>query len=124
MKQLLEKYTNKEILRRLVEMYPDQKKNLSGYRSVLEVLRKKRPGKTDLIIRARKFDISGFYKGDEQPYAIEYTPWKEWLGAKLTRKSLDVICNCLWEMTWAGFNERKIQNEIKDVYKRIANIKT
>lgn len=47
-------------------------------------------------------------------YAIEYRPWGEWLGMKLSIETMcmprsRVIAECLWEMTFGGNNQTEIQ---------------
>jgi hypothetical protein len=55
-------------------------------------------------------------------YAIDFTPWAEWLGmeiAPLTRDIFgpaEVISHSLHEMTFAGFDEKKIQGIVEDAH--------
>jgi hypothetical protein len=61
----------------------------------------------------------------EESYAIEYTPWGKWLGMSIDQVSsenfseVEIIAHCLWEMTFAGFDQRSIKEKI-DELKRIA----
>lgn len=66
-------------------------------------------------------------EGHEISWAIEYTPWDEWLGMKIDPVSFNgangqkgfsevqIVAYCLWEMTWAGFTEEKIKKGIDEL---------
>ena len=54
--------------------------------------------------------------GDQEVrYALDLTPWEEWLGMSIapetleTFKPAEIAAHCLWEMTWHGFNQVKTQ---------------
>ena len=70
MKKLLDKYTDKEILKRLIEIYPDQ--NKKGYAHTLSVLRKLKPEYNDWKIYPSKYRTDGEHPTDKTiRYAIE-----------------------------------------------------
>jgi len=52
-----------------------------------------------------------------EAYAIEFKSWSEWLGMPITTyteknyNELEIISHCLYEMTFVGFTEEKIQHE-------------
>ena len=139
MKELINKYDFKSVKKRLLELYPDQKKNIDGYEKVFETLKKlklkKDTFKISLSICKEKGEkewvkVSGLSpKEKDLTYAIEFTPWNRWLGMEIEKKTLkmfpeiDIICHCLWEMTWMGFTEKKIQKEIKSLVKTTKKIK-
>jgi hypothetical protein len=60
---------------------------------------------------------------DGTTWAIEFVPWNQWLGMeidaptlkKFASKKLDLLCHCLWEMTYCGYDEKKIQDQIKEM---------
>lgn len=140
--QLLEKHKNKEIVDRLIELYPDQKRSAPGYRKVLKNLRSMTPVKRDemkIDVYHVKDDldpeniyeyesVSGVIEGEDISYAIEYTPWDEWLGFEFTEDSLknypevDIIAHCLWEMTWSGFEEEQIQEKMSSLMETVKQI--
>lgn len=78
-------------------------------------------------------DVSGRKKvtseGEPESWAIEYTPWAEWLGADISEESLaefgfvGAITHCLWEMTFCGYDEDEIQGKIADVRKQVDEFK-
>ena len=65
--------------------------------------------------------------------AIEFTAWKKWLGMGIDKQTLkeftelEIIAHCLYEMTFAGYDENEIQADfknikgIKDDYLRMTN---
>jgi len=59
MKKLLDKYTDKQILTRLFEIYPDQKNSIFGYEKALKQLRKLKPVKSEIVIIPSKFNTYG-----------------------------------------------------------------
>ncbi len=125
----------------LLELYPDQKKLIKGYKYVFKTLKLMRPrySKEGMIIDIERvgrgknayFSVSGVctQQGIKQSYAIEYTPWSEWLGCEVDKQVLkkmtkeEIAAHCLWEMTFAGFTREKIRREINILKKRVKDYK-
>ena len=140
MKNLLKKFTDEEILLRLFELYPDQEKSLKGYMLTLKELRETRPKKSKMKICVSTViddlaeededkeyvHVDGYLRGSKWHYAIEYSPWAEWLGMEVTKKSLknftelDIVAYCLWEMTWSGYSDKEVQKNYKDIIETTA----
>ena len=64
--------------------------------------------------------IFGLIPGNEQHYAIEYEPWEEWLAMPVQVASPDISDETvagliLYEMTWAGYDQNTIQEELDDI---------
>lgn len=79
-------------------------------------------------------DVSGSYKypkNEEEKFsqAIEFTPWNQWLGMEISSESfvnfseLEIISHCLHEMTFMGFEEEEIQDELKSIENTIEDYK-
>lgn len=128
----------------LLQLYPNEDKNLSGYRKVFEELLYMHPEDSDIIIAVAHqkddfdgeeyVDVSGKYanpKNEEEEFslAIEFTPWNKWLGMEISPESLlhfselEIISHCLYEMTFIGFEEKEIQEELKSIEKSIEDYK-
>ena len=122
MKKLLDKYTDKQILERLMQIYPDQHK--AGYIKLLKVIRKMKPVKSEWLIFPSKFGTYGIQKGNITSYALDFTKWQEWLGmeVKTKRDGLTALCFCLWEMTYHGFDQRKVQGSVRMMTNRIKDM--
>jgi len=135
-KEIIKKHTFKEVKKKLLQLYPDSKKSIEGYEKVFAILQKKRSRKSDVEISIEVFRedekdfpaeeyirVSEVRKRDRESYAIEYTPWSEWLGMEIENQTyshfidVDIIAHCLWEMTWSGFKEIQIQKQIKEFEK-------
>lgn len=144
--ELLSKYEDETIIKRISYRYPNQRSSIDGYRKVLVQLRNAKIKKSKTIIdieqriedKKKWFHVSGFENNEY--YAIEFVSWNEWLGMKISEetlldfKEIDILTHCLWEMTYMGFNQRTIQNTsnklikirdeiIKDYTKRKDRIK-
>ncbi len=131
----------KNVKEALLRLYPNQKKNIKGYKYVFQTLRLMRPrySKEGMVIdiskvgRGRKayFSVSGVYaqKSRQQSYAIEFTPWSEWLGLEVGNQVLkkipknEIIAHCLWEMTFMGFTQDKIRKKLNALKKQSRDIK-
>jgi hypothetical protein len=128
----------------LLQLYPDEEKNISGYQKVFEELLYIHPEDSEILIVVAHqkddfdgeeyVDVSGKYanpKNEEEEFfqAIEFTPWNKWLGMEISPESLlhfselEIISHCLYEMTFAGFEEKKIQEKLKRMEKSIEDYK-
>jgi len=136
LKQLLKNNNWLSIAAELYQIYPAEEKNNAGYKEVIEKLMLMPPENSDMsiLITHEKddfddeeyVDVSGTYehaKNEEQKFshALEFTPWKEWLGMEINPESLahfseqEILAHCLHEMTFAGFEEEEIQQQINDM---------
>ncbi len=114
----------------LSKLYPDQQGSIENYRLVYEALKFLHPVYSDIKIILYQYydedgnpsvvDVSGLNPNPKPEditdgLALEFTSWDKWLGmniAPLTLKEFteqEIICYCLNEMTYAGFDEQEIQ---------------
>lgn len=72
------------------------------------------------------YDVSGvgYNKYNElQWYAIETTPWNEWLGMPIYEKTLkeltpaQIVGYSIWEMTYFGWSEEEIRSRTSKIFK-------
>ena len=126
-----------KIKKAIIKHYPEQKKNADSYVVVFERLTRIKPKKSKLKIEfdfgknpdeEPYVDVHGVTKKDEQTWALDFTSWAEWLGMEVKEETIwkfseiEILCHCLWEMTFYGFKETKIQKEFKlilDSYKEV-----
>jgi hypothetical protein len=122
----------------LLELYPEEEKNLNGYRDVFNRLKVMIPKTSNVSLTVANqeddFDgteyvhVSGFYvdptkspDGYTGSLAIEFTPWNEWLGMEVSKDSLaefsefEIIAHSLFEMTFVGFEEISIQTKMDEI---------
>ncbi len=128
----------------LQALYPDKASNLSGYKEVFEKLLLIDAEDSDISIDVVQqkddfdgeeyVDVSGTYKypkNEEEKFsqAIEFTPWNQWLGMEISQESfihfseLEIISHCLYEMTFMGFEEEEIRDELNSIESTIENYK-
>jgi hypothetical protein len=139
-KDLIQACTFRNVKRSLLTLYPDQKRNISGYQYVFETLRnmRYRKNKEGMKIRIEKvgrgknqyFHVRGICtEGDHRSYALEFTSWAKWLGydvEQATTKKMpkeEIVAHCLWEMTFIGFTQNKIRRRIAALKKQDKDIK-
>ncbi len=131
-----------------LRLYPDQKEHFENYEMVYETLKFLQPLQMDVDITLYQYydddgqssvvDVSGINLYPEPSditngLAIEFTAWDKWLGMgidPLTLKEFsepEIICHCLDEMTYAGFDQKEIQSgfaklkSIVDDYKAMSS---
>lgn len=134
-KEIIDNHKWPEVEKKFLKLYPDQKKSIIGYKDVFSILQKMKPTKSNMELKLdfRKYSeddkpyvhVSGYKEKAKFKYwAIEFTPWKEWLAMKIENvtglefSELEIICHALYEMTFCGYDEEKIQGEMKEVLRR------
>lgn len=147
-KSLVQQHSWLSIETILFELYPDEEKNSSDYREVYEklLLMPATDSQMSIVLKNCKDDFDGeeyvdvsgvpqHPKSEEEniSYAIEFSPWKEWLGMEVHHDNftdfseLEILAHCLYEMTFVGFEEEDIQeelqriNEISEEYKNMTD---
>ena len=114
----------------------DEKNGEPPYRDVLDTLAEITPGKADFAIMLRPWhegegrilDVSGVHEGDPQSYGIEFCPWDEWLDADVRFQGTDLtpaqmVAQCLYEMTFIGFDQEEIQDQADKMNEMVEDIK-
>jgi hypothetical protein len=128
--ELLKQVDFDDVFKSLTRWFNDQESNESGYRDVFNTLLEKTPRKhrlDDLFINIEKIkeddstwlNVSGINiaKKDNITYGIEFEPWNEWVSMYITQNTLDtltkeeIVAACLYEMTFFGFTDEKVQDE-------------
>ncbi len=128
----------------LLKLYPGEEENRNSYQDVFEELLYRNPEDSEIeIVVAHQIDdfdgeeyvdVSGSYRNpkseeEELSQALEFTPWNQWLGMEISQESLEsfteleIIAHCLFEMTFVGFEEEVIQEEMKSIQKSIEDYK-
>lgn len=132
LKQLISRYSWLNVEATLLNEYPDKLESISEYESVFQTLLLLPGSKTDLQICIERrqdedsTEMSIEVTGSKQtphithaqlsiPYALNFTPWAEWLSMPVAPKTFqlfsetEIITYCLLEMTSNGFDEATIQ---------------
>ncbi|QTE23866.1 DUF6557 family protein [Polaribacter cellanae] len=119
----------------LLELYPDIKEDMEAHRTAYEKIKRLEANNIDMEIVLDEikddfeddfedelttyFDVSGKKndKKDSQSYALEFMPWQDWLGMRISQDSLrnfnelEIVAHCLYEMTFIDFDDEEIANE-------------
>lgn len=140
LKQLLRTNSWLSVSSILLELYPDEEINIEDYEEVFENLLMMSPEETGMTIVIKTVtddfdgsayvDVFGKYnrpENEEERFlqAIEFTSWKKWLGMDISPGSLEdfteleILAHCLYEMTFAGFEEEEIQQQLGNIEKTI-----
>jgi len=143
-KKLLQSNSWLSVAEILLELYPDEATNISGYQEVFEKLLFMNAGDSEITICVvhqkddfdgeQYVDVSGKYefpKNEEEKFsqAIEFSTWDKWLGMKISQESLlvftelEIISHCLFEMTFVSFEEEDIQEKLNSIQKNIEDYK-
>jgi len=65
--------------------------------------------------------VYGSNEEDNKTYALDFTPWSEWLGMEIDGTVLrklephEIVAHCLWEMTFYSFDEEETQQARNDI---------
>jgi hypothetical protein len=130
LQELLDAYEYADIEDTFASLYKkNYKRNAVGYEEVFETLKEC----DDVIFSDYSIQIShvdgndpyehvnGKKATDDFDVSLSLTPWKEWLGMRISPSvftgytSKEIICHCLWEMTFYGYNEKEIEKVISEI---------
>jgi len=136
--ELLDAYEFGDLEDTFANLYPKKfSRNVIGFEEAFEKLKEIDDvvdnGCSINIEHVEEEDIDSYNKvhGKDvsSPFNLDLslTPWSEWLGMKFTQHVLksysipEIICHCIWEMTFYGYNEvtirrtvSELENEAKD----------
>lgn len=67
----------------------------------------------------------------EQTFAIEFTPWQEWLGMTVSDETLnnneltraDIVAHSFFEMSFISYDEKEIGDKLDDLKDRVEKVK-
>jgi hypothetical protein len=131
----------------LLRLYPAQINMIDEYRNVFEKLKFMKPEENDMNIVLTEYDsdddesetethidVSGRKEKKEidsltDSYALEFVKWKNWLGMNLATETvknfneLEIISHCLFEMTFMGYEENDIKEQLDEITKQIEDYK-
>lgn len=139
-KDIVIKYSWKDVQEKLFNLFPDQQKNVNRYEHVfleLKRLEKETNKDNSVIILKTEIDtyddseylsVSSVKPNDLSTYAIEFCRWEEWLGFYCNQEDLDkhgelkFLSHCLWEMTFCGFTQEDVQEEVEELKRRAEDV--
>jgi hypothetical protein len=148
-KDLIKSHSWLSIEMTLLNLYPDQKEMVDGYKSVFESLQIMEPVNNEMLIVLTEYecdiaeendpkstyvDVSGRKSVPDTTsiaggYAIEFVKWEKWLGMVLAPETLEnfgeleIIAHCLFEMTFCGYEQEEIQEQFDSINRSIDDYK-
>ena len=138
-KELIENVELKELMEYLFQTNFNSSVDSLGIMKLYENLKQSDPINSDTlklyVMKCKDvfeedsyFNVCAFDTEDKSSYAIEFTPWGEWLGFDVVQKSLDMygeacfVCECLKEMSFLSFNEDEIQDQFQKLLENCNSI--
>jgi len=129
-----------DVFERLCHYFESEKDSKDGYESAFnELMGKKRHrhNLSDLFIKVEivNEDGSDYLNTDGidikngKHYGIEFCPWEDWVSMFIQQETLDtlskedIVAGCLYEMTFFGFSENRVQKELKEMRESIEEAK-
>jgi hypothetical protein len=96
---------------------------------VLEVLgRNGQLNRDQEDVRSASSEMDEEWLDSETDFALSLTPWEEWLGMQIDPNSLaryseaEIVAQCLWDMTFHGFEQDQVRDTLTDLKRRIGEI--
>ena len=139
--ELLKVVSFEDVFVALTKWFDNQEPAKDGYHEVFRKLCLMKPQKHelgDMFIDIHKvkeddgsewLDVSGKFPNKTITYGIEFCPWIEWVSMFITQTTLDmftpeeIVGACLWEMTFYGFTEDKVDETKKELIKSVEDAK-
>ncbi|MBW2011410.1 MAG: hypothetical protein JRI32_07155 [Deltaproteobacteria bacterium] len=124
----------------LIQNYPEQEESIAGYKTVFDKLTSIKPTSTKMKIfmelcidkdaeQEQYIDVYGKNgtirsDGEEEHYALDFSPWSEWLGMEVESSVIEkytyaeIVSHCLYEMTFYGFDEETKEEQLEEIKRR------
>ncbi len=120
----------------LLKIYPDKIEDSKAYQNVFQHLQEMEAEEDtiEIVIQSAReddaedssfIDVYGIDRKSKEeasePLALEYVRWEKWLGMTIQQQTIteftepEIIAHCLYEMTWAGFDQKEIQKKLSEI---------
>lgn len=134
LKEIIDSVSWDEVSQVLKNEYEeDWNKSSFGFENVFNRLREIEPKQSDrkiIVYKADDLVYGGQFVGvshlkNGERWVASFTSWREWLGMNVTKDSLkefklhEIAAHCLWEMTYYGFSEVKIEESEKNMVQAV-----
>jgi hypothetical protein len=138
--ELIHSLKKDDVLAKLKDLYQGPGEDPEGYEEVWEKLKGMQLQTTTITVYISQrqsfsnsniyIDVSGKEPSEDQLYAIEFVPWPQWLTMEITvapelepMSDIEKLAHCLYEMTWAGYSQETIADELEIINDRVEEIK-
>lgn len=144
-KELFASIDKEALLKRFIEIYDDQEKNLEGYKHALDEMaslgKEEYNGREDnrelgeiLVQLSKSFldeepEIDISIRVGDTLYAMEFTDWREVLNSEVASDTLtnfsniDAACHILWEMTFVGFSNEEVIGKMDELNEQLRQLR-
>jgi hypothetical protein len=129
-----------DVFKRICYYFEGQRDSKDGYKSAFNELMAKKRRKhnlSDLFIRVEVINedgsdylnIDGINIKNGKHYGIEFCNWEDWVSMFIQKETLDtlskedIVAGCLYEMTFFGFSEKRVQEENEKMQKSVEEAK-
>lgn len=132
--EILSRFGWQELEPCYLRLYPKEKRHKKTARDAFAYIKSLQPVSTGMRIEIDyRDDAEGGYHevlgqdgtlradGLEESFCLALVDWEEWLGMEINPTSqqryadLDIVCHCLWEMTWFGYSMEQIVQAREDL---------
>lgn len=132
-KELVSRNNWDGVRQQLLNGFVSQENLADSYEGVFKELQRLSPvaNEDSLVITMDYFEeedgynILGLKPNDIEKYALDFSPWENWLGYYINQKDLDehseekIIAHCLWEMTFDGLTQEDIKKSADELASRL-----
>ncbi len=127
LKDLIEKYDFDQMFTKLIELYPEEKKNEEGYKNAFAEMKELTNSKIevnpesriiveyiekDKIIDEPYWSVS-LLENDNR-YSIELSQWNDLMNYECkieNMEEIDFLSYVMWELTYSGFSQKEVKEE-------------
>jgi hypothetical protein len=132
-----------EVLAAILRLYPEQPgDHPDGYMRAWDIIRSKQAADdtgmaVEIYVGESLGDPPEKYvsvhgrDAEGGSWAIEFSPWKEWLCMPVRVlpevgeiTAIETLAHIFWEMTWAGYDDESIAEEIEEIVSQVDDAKT
>jgi len=139
---LLSEVEFEDVFSHIYDWYENQRNCKEAYLKVFNNIRSMKPKKhnlDDLFISVEATEEDGEIYPDVyghtvvgsnagRNYCIEFVEWNDWISMYITKETLNtftkeqIVAACMYEMTFSGFEEEKVQETLKRMTDSIKNM--
>ena len=127
LKDLIEKYDFDQMFTKLIELYPGEEKNKTGYKNAFSEMKELTNSKIevnpesriiveyiekDKIIDEPYWSVS-LLENDNR-YSIELSQWNDLMNYECeieNMEEIDFLSYIIWELTYSGFSQKEVKEE-------------
>ena len=127
LKDLIEKYDFDQMFTKLIELYPEEKKNEEGYKNAFTEMKELTNSKIEVNPESRiiveyiekdKLIDEPYWSvsllENDNRYSIELSQWNDLMNYECKIENMEEInflSYVMWELTYSGFSQKEVKEE-------------